>query len=902
MASKKKSSPEPQDDSVYRVKHISRSAWEDGTQGLPGLPSAERAGAGRVPPPRPQPDTLLEDVAADLAMTGEIPLELIREVLRKKEQEAERQENKKQEAKGKKQEPEGKRQEPLGRGPIRPEEIVSLPGAPPEPAPPKKPQAEKPKREKRPKAPPAQAETAREPAPPEDEIEAARELMLRMKAKSRFPEAPAPEAEKPETVEPTAIEKKHAHSEPKPERVKKSKPPKREKEAPEASALQEQPAQPKQSAQPDPEKETPKAAAAPQVPPEAAATPQAPPKMAAVPQAQDKTNAFRWLLNTIRLFFIAEDEQKEEDLWDEDVPLYHIPVRALLVAAYRNTYYLGLRFMRPIAAFWRFSLPYARYPLLALWHLVRAVALTLRHFTIGQAQKAFQSGRMAHARRIAGRKAEAAPARPLLRAARELAEDYRPVLRPAGNALMPIAALVVLLLVIQTWGSQVYALEVTVDGIPVGTVANEGVLLAAQEAANQQMGLVEESSAVSEEGIRDYAQYSLVRVAPEALTSADLLCDQLLQNSPSRMVNACAVFIADEGGKGRFLAAVTRNSTDAMSVLESVKKDKTDTMNLKVDPAKGDTVGFVQEIELRSGSYPEDLLLDVQDLMQLLGGKVKGSRYHTLGEGDTISGIATLEQTTQENLLRMNPWLRGKETSLHPGDQILVEEQVDFLQVKVVRTETRLEDVRYEIADTYNSRLWSGEIVIRTKGVPGADEVVERVTYINGVRHGKPEEISRRRVKDPVTERRDVGNRNRQPGTSTPIIINVSGGFVWPVVGCTRISSGYGYRGKSFHKGIDIADGNTNGKVVVASRDGVVEMAQYYSSYGNMILINHGGGVKTRYAHLMSGSMSVSPGQHVSAGQPIGRVGSTGNSTGPHLHFEVIINGSPQNPLNYVSR
>ena len=63
-----------------------------------------------------------------------------------------------------------------------------------------------------------------------------------------------------------------------------------------------------------------------------------------------------------------------------------------------------------------------------------------------------------------------------------------------------------------------------------------------------------------------------------------------------------------------------------------------------------------------------------------------------------------------------------------------------------------------------------------------------------------------------------------------------------------------------------------------------------------------GGGVKTRYAHILSGSISVRQGQSVTIGQPIARVGSTGNSTGPHLHFEVTVNGATQNPLNYVKR
>jgi len=893
MASKKKSSPQPQDDSVYRVKHISRSAWEDGTQGLPGLPPA-----GPAPPPKPPRDTLLEDVAADLAMTGEIPLERIRELLRQQEQEAQAKQAqaqlKKQE--GKRQETRGKKPEPFpGYGPIRPEEIISLPAAPPPPAKAKKeppqrsesqksePQkTEKPKSEKRPKAPPAQAETAREPAPPEDEIEAAKQLLLRMKARSRFPETPPPKEEKPEPAAPS-IEKKPEQA--KPKRARPDKPTEKE----EKIQPIEEPKREKRPKSPKPEPEPPQEDIAPQ----------------ADAAQQKERRGLQWLFNTIRLFFTAEDEEREEDFWDDNVPLYHVPVRALLERAYRDLYYFGLRFARPFAIFRRHALPYMLHPVLALWHFLRALALALKHFTIGQAQRALAAGRQAHAERMTMRKASAAPARSPGRAMREWAEDYRPILRPAFNALLPAAALAVLLVVVlnvvgQGVDSQVYALQVRLQspgsGDYVAMVSDEGVYLEAQAAANRHMGLLEESADPEE---TQHVQFSLERVPPEELTSADLLCDQLLQHSPNRVVSACGVYVAGQEGQNRRLVAAIRNSTDATSVLESIKKEKSGAQRLKVDLAKGDTIGFVQEIDLVPGFYPEDKLLSVQELMNLLSGKVKEEVYYTLKEGNTISGIASgIAKTPTENLLRMNPWLRGKETSLHPGDKILVDEQVDFLQVKVVRTEKRTVTLPFEVVNTYNSRLWRNEVVVRTKGVPGEEEIIERVTYINGIRQGA-EEVARTRTKAPVNERRDVGNRNPIPdGWKEPIY--VGGGFLWPVIGCTRISSGYGYRGNSFHKGIDIADGNTNGKVIIASKAGVVEIAQYSGSYGNMILINHGGGVKTRYAHMMNGSMAVSPGQQVSAGQPIGRVGRTGNSTGPHLHFEVIINGQTQNPRNYV--
>lgn len=149
------------------------------------------------------------------------------------------------------------------------------------------------------------------------------------------------------------------------------------------------------------------------------------------------------------------------------------------------------------------------------------------------------------------------------------------------------------------------------------------------------------------------------------------------------------------------------------------------------------------------------------------------------------------------------------------------------------------------------------------------------------------------------------GGSNITTGGSAGNASNGSGSkihMIWPVQGCsTYISSPYGPRWGTIHRGIDITGGNIYGKSVVAVASGKVILAlNTTTGYGRYVIVDHGNGVATLYAHCSE--LKVSVGQKVSQGQTIALVGSTGNSTGPHLHFEVRINGEKVNPANYVGR
>ena len=174
----------------------------------------------------------------------------------------------------------------------------------------------------------------------------------------------------------------------------------------------------------------------------------------------------------------------------------------------------------------------------------------------------------------------------------------------------------------------------------------------------------------------------------------------------------------------------------------------------------------------------------------------------------------------------------------------------------------------------------------------GQDEVVADVTYIDGERVGETV-LSRTRLTDPV-------NRVVARGTLSidDYFSNTGGRFIWPADGGYFNGSLGSYGG---HTGMDIAC--PIGTTVRASKAGTVTTALNYGwnyGYGRTVVINHGYGQITRYAHMSN--VTVAAGQYVKQGQVIGYSGNTGNSSGPHLHFEIRIDGVIKAPENYIGK
>lgn len=225
-----------------------------------------------------------------------------------------------------------------------------------------------------------------------------------------------------------------------------------------------------------------------------------------------------------------------------------------------------------------------------------------------------------------------------------------------------------------------------------------------------------------------------------------------------------------------------------------------------------------------------------------------------------------------------------------------IESALSGLDVQTVVKTDKTYTVKYETAIQKDASKYAGYQTVLNKGVNGVGRTVTEVTYLNGVAVSDP--VTKKEVVEaPIDEVVVVGTKDVYV-TSAPQNAS-SSGFKWPLSILGVETSKFGairQNGTKVHGGVDI--GVPVGTKVIAVKSGTVVEAKYDKSYGYYVLIDHGNGLKTRYAHNKRNV--VSAGQKVSAGQLIALSGNSGYSTGPHLHFEVILNGKKVNPGNYL--
>ena len=414
------------------------------------------------------------------------------------------------------------------------------------------------------------------------------------------------------------------------------------------------------------------------------------------------------------------------------------------------------------------------------------------------------------------------------------------LLKTAANTLLPIGALAVMLITVNYWSSATFALEVIYNDQSIGYISNESVYVEAKSLVKDRLTGSAFSSSTVEETVAAApnlnASYNLSIVSIDQLNDAQAISDRMIENSVDNLTNACGVYI-----DGKFICAV-KNEADAKTVFYDILEPYEADAELN-----GYVVGFAENIDYVQGLYRDD-----SDVM----------------------------------------WDASKLSNVLNGEEKLV-------SIRKIVTTTTIQDIKFDTVKKRDATKYSGYRQVLQKGINGSERVTKTQIYIDGVLQDT--DYSYETITEPVDEIVTIGTRTSYGGVY--IGEASDSGFLWPAPSCHRVSSPYGWRSSGWHNGIDLvrAGGGASGTPVIASKSGRVEVVQRSNSgYGNMVLINHGDGYKTRYAHMIKGSITVSVGDYVDAGQTIGKVGSTGNSTGPHLHFEVIRNGETQNPKNYI--
>lgn len=308
------------------------------------------------------------------------------------------------------------------------------------------------------------------------------------------------------------------------------------------------------------------------------------------------------------------------------------------------------------------------------------------------------------------------------------------------------------------------------------------------------------------------------------------------------------------------------------------------SVKLKQDIQMVDRKVDIEELELNS---VEDIVLEFQK-------NEEEAIYHTIVENDNLWDIGVTYGMNLAKIVEYNPFLGAREEKdymIWPKEVLLMKPANPVYDVVVKLQNTALEPVPFQTIRIEDKDLLTSQRVILKEGIAGEKNVVYDIVMENGYATSI-EAIQETILKEPVSAEVKVGTKRT---------LSYGGGDNYGVTR-GRLSSGYGYRThpisgvRTFHNGIDIAAPTGTGVYAYAS--GTVISVSQDNTLGKYIAIDHGNGLVTRYLHLSK--FNVSKGDKVKTGDRIGSVGNTGYSTGSHLHFEVLKNGSYQNPWNYI--
>lgn len=289
---------------------------------------------------------------------------------------------------------------------------------------------------------------------------------------------------------------------------------------------------------------------------------------------------------------------------------------------------------------------------------------------------------------------------------------------------------------------------------------------------------------------------------------------------------------------------------------------------------------FVERVEVYENYVEPGEISDIDEQVKEVTKEKESNKIYVVESGDCLSVIAMDHDTTVSSIVALNGLANAD--SIRDGQELIIAVPEPDLKIRLTMGEVYEEDYTEEPVVIKNDSWYTTREVVHTEGSAGHRERNDVVVYENGV------EISRELLYENILVEAQAAVIEQ--GTIVPPT------YIKPLAG-GRYTSGFGRRWGRMHKGVDWAC--PVGTTVYASCAGTVIQASYNGGYGNNVVISHADGRLTRYAH--NSKLLVRVGQHVEQGEAIALSGNTGRSTGPHVHFEIYINGGAVNPLEYIS-
>ncbi len=460
----------------------------------------------------------------------------------------------------------------------------------------------------------------------------------------------------------------------------------------------------------------------------------------------------------------------------------------------------------------------------------------------------------------------------VVRGAHRLSEGYRGSRRVIGLALLLTGILVAAILIIF---DRFTVYEYAYNGKVLGYVQEQEDVTDVLALAGRKLSGDGDNGVDIEFVANQNVTFNLVDSRGKSTDDSDTVINKLIYMSD---IETEAYAVCD----GSNIVAIVKDQNDADALL-------TKTMAELSIPDRGMVLvsaEFTNELSIK----PVNVLLgSIQSNTSAQNQMINGGEmetFHIAEEGETVESLASEFGVEPADIYDEDNNVPVEE--IEQGDKVCIRSTVDPVSVQMVETGRIKEIIEYETIKKETDEYYKGDTHLQQDGVDGIQIFEGTITKVGGV------ETDREPTKDPVTltKKKDkiilVGTAERPKTAAT-------GTFIKPVDNFT-MTSGFGPRWGTHHDGVDLAA--PTGTPFYAADGGTVVRAGWFGGYGQCIDIDHGNGVVTRYGH--ASQINVSVGDLVYQGQNIGLVGSTGWSTGPHLHFEVHIDGVRMDPEEYV--